>query len=37
MKANKITKGWEASNHRTRKDKQSENSIDLTAHNQIFK
>jgi hypothetical protein len=36
MKANNITGGQEASNHK-RKDKQPENSNDLTAHNQILK
>jgi hypothetical protein len=36
MKANKTTRGWEASNHRRRKDKQSESSIHLTAHNQTY-
>jgi hypothetical protein len=33
MKANKTRRGWEALNH----DKQSESSIDSTAHNQILK
>jgi hypothetical protein len=37
MKANKTMKGQEALNHRRRKDKESENSIDSTAHNQILK
>jgi hypothetical protein len=32
-----MTRGWKASNHRRRKDKESESSIDLTAHNQILK
>jgi hypothetical protein len=30
-------RGQEVSNHRKRKDKQSENSIDSAAHNQTFK
>jgi hypothetical protein len=29
--------GWAVSNHRRRKDKESESSIDSAAHNQIFK
>jgi hypothetical protein len=29
MKANKTMRGWEASNHRRRKDKESKSSIDL--------
>jgi hypothetical protein len=37
MKANKTMRGLEVSNHRRRKDKQSESSIDLAAHNQILK
>jgi hypothetical protein len=37
MKANKTMRGEEASNHRRRKDKQPESSIDLTAQNQILK
>jgi hypothetical protein len=37
MKANKTMRGWDISNHRRRKDKQSEHSIDLAAHNQILK
>jgi hypothetical protein len=37
MKANKTTKGREASNHWRRKDKYSESSTDLAAHNQILK
>jgi hypothetical protein len=37
MKANKTTRGKEASNHRRRKVKQSESSIGLTAYNQILK
>jgi hypothetical protein len=36
MKANKTMRGQEASNHRRRKDKQSESSIDSTAHNQTL-
>jgi hypothetical protein len=36
MKADKTTRGQEASIHR-RKDMQSESNIDLTAHNQILK
>jgi hypothetical protein len=35
MKGKKLMRGWEASNHRRRKDKQSK-SIS-TAHNQILK
>jgi hypothetical protein len=37
MKANKTMSGWEASNHRRRKNKESESSINSTAHNQILK
>jgi hypothetical protein len=37
MKANKTTWGQAVSNHRGRKDMESESSIDLTAHNQILK
>jgi hypothetical protein len=37
MKANKTMRGREASNHRRRKDKESESTIDLTAHRQILK
>jgi hypothetical protein len=37
MKANKTMSGWAVSNHRRRKDKESESSIDSAAHNQIFK
>jgi hypothetical protein len=33
MKANKTTRGQELSNHRRRKDKEGESSIDLAAHN----
>jgi hypothetical protein len=36
-KAKKTMRGWEVSNHRRRKDKESESSIDLAAHNQILK
>jgi hypothetical protein len=36
MKANKTTRGQEASNHRRSKHKQSESSTDLTAYNQIL-
>jgi hypothetical protein len=31
MKTNKTLREWEASNHRRRKDKQTERSIDLTV------
>jgi hypothetical protein len=37
MKANKTMRGWEASNNRKRKDKESESSTDSAAHNQILK
>jgi hypothetical protein len=37
MKANKATSGWEVSNHRRRKLKESKNSIDSAAHNQTLK
>jgi hypothetical protein len=37
VKVNKITRGWEVSNHRRRKHKKSEISIGSTVHNQIFK
>jgi hypothetical protein len=37
MKANKTMRGQEASNHRRRKDKESESSIDLNVYNQILK
>jgi hypothetical protein len=37
MKANKTTRGWEVSNHRRRKDKESENNIDSATHTQILK
>jgi uncharacterized membrane protein YgaE (UPF0421/DUF939 family) len=37
MKANKTTRGWEVSNHRRRKDKESESNIDSTVNNQILK
>jgi hypothetical protein len=36
MKGNKTTRVQEVSNHR-RKEKESESSIDSTAHNQILK
>jgi hypothetical protein len=37
MKANKTMKGGEISNHRRRKDKESESSIDSAEHNQALK
>jgi hypothetical protein len=37
MKVNKTKRGWEASNHRKRKDKKSESSNDSAAHNLILK
>jgi hypothetical protein len=37
MKANKTTRRWEVANHRRRKDKESENSIDSAAYNQTLK
>jgi hypothetical protein len=37
MKANKTMRRWEASNHRRRKDKESESRIDSSTHNQIIK
>jgi hypothetical protein len=37
MKANKTTRGWAVSNHRRRKHKESERSIDSAAHNQTLK
>jgi hypothetical protein len=37
MKANKTTKGQEVSNHRRRKDKESESNINSAAHNQTLK
>jgi hypothetical protein len=37
MKANKTTRGCGVSNHRRRKDKESEGSIDSVGHNQILK
>jgi hypothetical protein len=37
MKANKTMRGQEVSNHRRRKGKESESSIDLTGHNQTLK
>jgi hypothetical protein len=36
MKANKTTRGQEASHHRRRKDKESETSIDLIVHHKIL-
>jgi hypothetical protein len=36
-KANKITRGQAVSNHKRRKDKETESSIDSVAHNQILK
>jgi hypothetical protein len=36
-KKQKTTRGWEVLNHRRRKDKQLERSMDLTANNQILK
>jgi hypothetical protein len=35
MKANKTMRGQEVSNHRRRRDKESESNIDSAAHNQI--
>jgi hypothetical protein len=37
MKSNKTIRGWVVSNHRRRKDKESESSIDSAAHNQTLK
>jgi hypothetical protein len=37
MKANKTMRGLEVSNHRRRKDKESDSSIDSNVHNQILK
>jgi hypothetical protein len=37
MKTNKTMRRWEVSNHRRRKHKESESSIDLAAHTQILK
>jgi hypothetical protein len=37
MKPNETMGGWEASNHRRRKDKKSESSIGSTTPSQIFK
>jgi hypothetical protein len=37
MKANKTMRGWEKSKHRSRKDKESESSIDSAACNQTVK
>jgi hypothetical protein len=37
MKANKTRRGWTVLNHRRRKNKESEKSIDSAAHNEILK
>jgi hypothetical protein len=37
MKANKTMIGWELSNYRRRKGKESESRIDLAAHTQVLK
>jgi hypothetical protein len=37
MKVNKVMRGRELSNHRRRKDKESENNVDSAAHNQTLK
>jgi hypothetical protein len=37
MKPNKTMRGWEVSEHRRRKDKESESSIISDVHNQILK
>jgi PBP1b-binding outer membrane lipoprotein LpoB len=37
MKANKTTRGQAVSNHRRRKDKESECNTDSVAHNQTIK
>jgi hypothetical protein len=37
MKTNKTTRGRVVSNHRRRKDKESERSIESDAHNQTLK
>jgi hypothetical protein len=37
MKANKTMRGQSVSNHRRRKDKETESNIDSAAHNQIIK
>jgi hypothetical protein len=37
MKTNKTTRGQVVSNHRRRKDKESESSTDSAAHNQDLK
>jgi hypothetical protein len=36
VKANKTMRGQPVTNHRRRKNKESENSIDLAAHSQIL-
>jgi hypothetical protein len=37
MKTSKTLSGWEASNHRRRKNNESDSSIDSSVHNQILK
>jgi hypothetical protein len=37
MKANKTIRGQAVSNHRRRKDRESENNIDSAAYNQTLK
>jgi hypothetical protein len=37
MKANKTMRGQEVSNHRRRKDKKSDSSLDSSAHHQTLK
>jgi hypothetical protein len=37
MKVNKTTRGQAVSNHKRRKDKELESSIDSAAHNQTLK
>jgi hypothetical protein len=37
MKANKTMRGQATPNHRSRKDKESENNINSAAHNQTLK
>jgi hypothetical protein len=37
MKANKTMRGQAVSNHRRRKDKESESNTDSAAHNQILR
>jgi hypothetical protein len=36
MKANKTTSGQAISNHKRRKDKESDSNIDSAAHNQTY-